>query len=96
MKASTTTASRRTIKGIATLFDDTERKQLFRLCHTCSTLNESEEEILRCMSCGKGFLPINYFEKIRARAQQISKDPATSDEMPGAIFSPINGLIVFW
>jgi len=30
MKASTTTASRRTIRGIATLFDDTERKQLFR------------------------------------------------------------------
>ncbi len=30
MKASTTTASRRTLKGIATLFDDAERKQLFR------------------------------------------------------------------
>ncbi len=30
MKGSTSTATRRTIKGIATLFDDTERKQLFR------------------------------------------------------------------
>jgi len=30
MKGSTTTATRRTIKGIATLFDDNERKQLFR------------------------------------------------------------------
>jgi hypothetical protein len=30
MKSSTATASKRTIKGIATLFDDTERKQLFR------------------------------------------------------------------
>ena len=30
MKGSTSTATRRTIKGIATLFDDNERKQLFR------------------------------------------------------------------
>jgi len=30
MKGSTSAATRRTIKGIATLFDDTERKQLFR------------------------------------------------------------------
>lgn len=72
-----------------------ERKQLFRLCHTCNILNESEDEILRCTSCGKGFLPINYFEKIRVRAQQAAKD-SESQNIPAAIFSPINGLIVFW
>ena len=72
-----------------------ERKQLFRLCHNCNCLNESEEEILRCTSCNKGFLPINYFEKIRARAQQAAKE-GPSENLPGPIFSPINGLIVFW
>ncbi|MBI3543116.1 MAG: hypothetical protein HY075_07575 [Deltaproteobacteria bacterium] len=72
-----------------------ERKQLFRLCHHCSCLNESEEEILRCTKCGKGFLPINYFEKIRNRVQQAAKEGG-AEEFPSAIFSPINGLIVFW
>lgn len=72
-----------------------ERKQLFRLCHNCNCLNESEEEILRCTSCGKGFLPINYFEKIRTRAQAAAKE-AGGEGMPILTLSPINGLIVFW
>lgn len=29
----------------------------FRLCHHCLFLNESEEEISRCLRCEKGFLP---------------------------------------
>lgn len=70
-----------------------EKKQLFRLCHTCNRINESEEEILRCTGCGKGFLPINYFEKIRARAQAAAKD---GENLPSMSFNPINGLIVFW
>lgn len=71
-----------------------EKKQLFRLCHTCLLINESEEEILRCTGCGKGFLPINYFEKIRTRVQQSAgKD---SESLPTAFLNPINGLIVFW
>jgi hypothetical protein len=70
-----------------------ERKQLFRLCHVCDCLNESDEEILRCVSCGKGFLPINYFEKLRTRAQQASQN---GEESVMPVFSPLNGLIVFW
>jgi uncharacterized protein with PIN domain len=70
-----------------------ERQQLFRLCHVCDTLNESEEEILRCSNCGKSFLPINYFEKIRTRMQQAPKD---GENMPTSLSSPIYGLIVFW
>lgn len=72
-----------------------ERKQLFRLCHNCNSLNESEEEILRCIQCGKGFLPINYFEKIKQRALQASREQGT-DEIIATAFCPINGLIVFW
>lgn len=72
-----------------------ERKQLFRLCHVCDRLNESDAEILRCENCGKGFLPINYFEKIRARVQQAARE-SDGQNMPNITMSPIYGLIVFW
>ena len=71
-----------------------ERKQLFRLCHVCDTLNESDGEILRCAKCGKGFLPLNYFQKLRAKAVS---GPTTPDGKPlPNLFNPLNGLIVFW
>ena len=73
---------------------DFERKQLFRICHVCDTLNESEQEILRCDKCGKGFLPINYFEKIRSRAQAAGLED--DENMPSFALTPINGIIVFW
>jgi hypothetical protein len=72
-----------------------ERRQLFRLCHACNTLNESEEEILRCVKCGKGFLAINYFEKLRARAQAAAEAGA-GENLPSIVLAPIQGLIVFW
>jgi hypothetical protein len=71
-----------------------ERKQLFRLCHLCDCLNESETEILRCTNCGKGFLPINYFEKLRVRAQQ--QGTVDFEAMGSFPVNPLNGLIVFW
>jgi hypothetical protein len=71
-----------------------EHKQFFRLCHVCKSLNESEEaEVLRCGGCGKSFLPVNYFEKIRDRAQRAIEN---DDAMPDFVFNPLNGLIVFW
>lgn len=84
-----------TVEDFGGLFEECvmEKKQLFRLCHSCNTLNESEEEILRCSKCGKGFLPINYFEKIRARAKMSGQE---GENLATFSFSPINGLIVFW
>ena len=70
-----------------------ERKQLFRLCHNCNCLNESDDEILRCTNCLKAFLPINYFDKIRARAILAEK---AGENMPTFSLNPINGLIVCW
>lgn len=72
-----------------------ERRQLFRLCHSCGHLNESDQEILRCAKCARSFLPINYFEKIRAKlASGVATDAPA--ELPNLVGSPINGLIVFW
>ena len=73
-----------------------DRKHLIRLCHVCCKLNEAEQdvvEILKCDGCGKAFLPINYFEKIRQRAIQSGQVLA---EMPEFSFNPLQGLLVFW
>ena len=72
-----------------------ERTQLFRLCHVCCRLNETEEEaeILKCLHCGKAFLPVNYFEKIRIKAIQASE---RNVDIPEFIFNPLQGLLVFW
>jgi len=70
-----------------------ETKQLFRLCHLCGTLNEGDSEVLRCTKCGKGFLPLNYFEKIRQKTIKMNQAP---EEMPEFGLSPLPGLVVFW
>lgn len=70
-----------------------ERKQLLRLCHVCGKLNESESEVLRCIHCGKGFLPINYFEKLKKKAQVAAKE---GDRVLPESLNPLQGLIVFW
>ncbi|MEW6056780.1 MAG: hypothetical protein AB1540_09205 [Bdellovibrionota bacterium] len=72
-----------------------ESRQLFRLCHVCAAVNESnnESDVSKCLRCGKSFLPVNYFEKLRTRALQTEKNQV---EVPQILFSPIHGLIVFW
>lgn len=37
---------------------------LFKKCHICGHIIESEFEAQRCESCEKSFLPLNYFSKI--------------------------------
>jgi hypothetical protein len=39
-------------------------KVLFRKCHICNHLIESDKEVSKCAKCGKAFLPISYFNKI--------------------------------
>lgn len=71
-----------------------DKKQLFRLCHLCGELNESENnEVLKCGKCGKAFLPVNYFEKMRNRAIMAGQ---LSEQMPEFPMNPLNGLLVFW
>jgi hypothetical protein len=71
-----------------------EHKQFFRLCHTCNSLNESEQEILKCGQCGKGFLSLNYFEKIRAKQAGLAL--GSVDEPAFSVGNPLYGLLVFW
>lgn len=67
---------------------------VFRLCHVCRSINESEEEILRCGTCGKGFLPLRYFDKMKDQLHRaLENADLSSIELPG---NPLPGLLVFW
>ena len=54
---------------------------------------EGETEVARCGKCNKAFLPVNYFEKVRARA---IKQGTVSPDIPELPLNPLNGLLVFW
>ena len=41
-----------------------EKTTLIKRCHVCGQITESHQEIDRCPTCKKSFLPLNYFEKI--------------------------------
>jgi len=37
---------------------------IIKRCHCCGQVTESATEIDKCVSCGKSFLPLNYFSKV--------------------------------
>ena len=44
---------------------------LFKKCHVCGEVQESlKQEVVRCSSCKKSFLPTNYFGKVHAKNSQ--------------------------
>lgn len=46
-----------------------KRKLLIKKCHACGHINESSKELENCEQCRKGFLPLNYFNKIHTQGQ---------------------------
>lgn len=40
---------------------------IIKKCHVCGTIHESFEEVQKCKSCKKSFLPTNYFSKVHAK-----------------------------
>ena len=37
---------------------------LFKRCHLCGHISETDHELAKCLSCSKAFLPLNYYRKI--------------------------------
>ncbi len=76
----------------------TKFKLIIKKCHVCGQVIESTTEQEKCMSCGKSFLPLNYFEKVHTheKSQQAKyKDLfAESDELHEEDL--IKGLYVIW
>lgn len=40
---------------------------IIKRCHKCGQMMESPKELMRCIRCGKSFLPSNYFSKVHAK-----------------------------
>ncbi len=51
-----------------------EPRLLVKKCHVCGQLAESHNELEKCLSCGKSFLPLNYFEKVHNHEQTEYKN----------------------
>lgn len=74
---------------------DHKEKTIMRVCHCCLRLNESMQELQRCLHCSKSFLPLRYFEKIHSQKSapwdtHFSSGKDLEDE------DLIKGLFVLW
>lgn len=49
-------------------------KLIIKKCHICGQLDESTTEQEKCNSCGKAFLPLNYFQKVHTHEEGKYKD----------------------
>lgn len=46
------------------VFTSKKSRKIIKSCHVCGQITESSTEIDKCVTCGKSFLPLNYFSKI--------------------------------
>jgi hypothetical protein len=70
-------------------------KLIIKKCHSCGQLIESTTEQEKCVTCGKAFLPLNYFQKIHDHDKSKYKDLfAQSHELHED--DVIKGLYVIW
>ena len=52
----------------------TNSKVLIKKCHMCGQLTEAHMEQEKCLSCGKSFMPLNYFEKVHEHQENKFRD----------------------
>ncbi len=69
--------------------------KIIKKCHVCGHMMESHQEIDKCGSCKKPFLPMNYFGKVHAKNSAEFKELFSNaselheDDM-------VKGLTVLW
>lgn len=68
-----------------------------RRCHVCLGVSESDNDILKCLSCNKSLLPFFYFDKkkISDYADNLQR-PLENHEMSPQGYGPIRGLTAYW
>jgi uncharacterized OB-fold protein len=64
----------KTSKTLPTKTSTPKRKLLIKKCHSCGHINESSRELEACGKCNKGFLPLNYFEKVHSQGTLSYKE----------------------
>ena len=48
-------------------------RSVIRKCHKCGQITEAPKEQESCPSCGKSFLPLNYFDKVHDHKGQLKE-----------------------
>jgi hypothetical protein len=68
---------------------------IIKKCHVCGQIVESSNEVKRCPSCKKSFLPSNYFARVHESEsegfQELFQDSTELDE-----YYIIKGIQVIW
>jgi len=72
-----------------------QERTIVKKCHCCGGLTEAQKEVQQCATCGKSFLPLNYFTKIHGQESYKFNDLfAESHELEEEDL--IVGLYVLW
>lgn len=51
-----------------------KERSIIKKCHCCGQVIEAQKEVQKCVSCGKSFLPLNYFDKIHGQEDYKFED----------------------
>jgi len=67
--------------------------ELFRRCHVCGQISQSEEQLSRCRHCKKAFAPFYYYDDFHKPvfSEGLERPPVMKDEWPA-----IQGLTAYW
>ena len=68
-------------------------KLIIKKCYVCGEMSESTHEPERCGSCGKSFLPLNYFSKVHDHSEFRHLFSDTNDLGEDDL---IKGIYVIW
>ena len=68
-------------------------KLIIKKCYVCGEMSETNKEPERCHSCGKSFLPLNYFSKVHDHTEFKHLFSDTNDLGEEDL---IKGIYVIW
>lgn len=71
-----------------------KERLVIRQCHKCAKMTESVKEQESCASCGKSFLPLNYFTKVHDHSGAINELYAHSSDILEEDL--VKGIFVIW
>lgn len=80
------------------------KKEHFRVCHKCGTVNCAEEDLVTCCEgCGKHLAPFYFFDESRAMGMtestfysSLNGGKNRESILPHKEYPPIWGLTVYW
>lgn len=68
----------------------------FRRCHVCGTVNDHNEEVSRCMGCGKSLAPFFYFHPRDLKEISDRRNLRLYRKAARSPYRPIIGVFAVW